>query len=76
MIQVTRTSKFSGITRTLEFNITQDQIDKYNEGLHIQKAFPNLTSDEREFILTGITKEEWDEMCKDITDDYDGSEDY
>lgn len=30
-----------------------------NEDLLIQDAFPELTSDEREFILTGITAEEW-----------------
>jgi hypothetical protein len=28
----------------------------------IQDAFPTLTADEREFILTGITSEEWDEI--------------
>lgn len=32
------------------------------EGKHIQDAFPFLTDNEREFILTGITAEEWDEL--------------
>lgn len=31
----------------------------------IQDAFPYLTEDEREFILTGIIAEEWDEMFGD-----------
>lgn len=75
MVKVTRTSDFSGITRTLELDITQQQIDNYTNGMHIHKAFPNLSADQREFILTGCTKEEWDEMFppEDIDD---GSEDY
>lgn len=34
------------------------------QGMYIQDAFSFLTPDEREFILTGITKEEWDETFK------------
>jgi len=34
------------------------------EGL-IQDLFPSLSSDEREFIQTGITHDEWDEMFGD-----------
>lgn len=34
------------------------------EGL-IQDLFPSLSSDEREFIQTGITHAEWDEMFGD-----------
>lgn len=29
---------------------------------HIQQAFPNLSAADREFILTGITDEEWNQM--------------
>ena len=28
----------------------------------IQEAFPHLTPDEREYVLTGLTPEEWDAM--------------
>jgi hypothetical protein len=31
----------------------------------IQDAMPNLTSDEREFIVSGITKDEWDSVFGD-----------
>ena len=30
----------------------------------IQDAFPFLNADEREFLMTGFTTEEWDEMFK------------
>ena len=35
----------------------------------IQDAMPNLTPDEREFIKTGITPKEWDEMFGDAGDE-------
>lgn len=28
----------------------------------VQVAFPDLDSNQREFLLTGVTKEEWDEI--------------
>ena len=31
-------------------------------GMLIQDAFPDLTADQREFIKTGITAEEWDNL--------------
>lgn len=62
--QVIRTSRLSGKTSTMILPISQDEFDACNErwanGVMIQDAFPMLTADEREFILTGITPEEWD----------------
>lgn len=61
-MKITRTSMASGITRTMELDITQEQYQSWaiREKL-VQDAFPNLTNSEREFILTGMTDEEWDE---------------
>lgn len=58
---ITRTSMFTGKTTTLDIPVTQEQLDNWNKGMMIQNAMPNLTADEREFIKTGVTKEEWDE---------------
>lgn len=63
-MKITRKSVFSGITRALDLPITDIQWQNYMGGTLVQNAFPNLTDDEREFILTGITKEEWDKMFK------------
>ena len=41
-----------------------DGFDKFERGAMIQDAFPFLNPDEREFILTGTTPEEWDAMFK------------
>ena len=65
MIIVTRTSEYSGITRSLPLEITKEQILKYSNGAFIQDAFPNLNDDEREFIKSGITSEEWEEIFGD-----------
>ena len=59
---VTRISKFSGIQRSLDLDITKEQMINYEKGMLIQHAFPNLTPEEREFFMTGATKEEWDEL--------------
>jgi len=47
----------------MELNITPVQITQYAMGnTLIQDVFPDLTSDEREFIKTGITAEDWEKF--------------
>jgi len=45
------------------------------QGELIQDVFPHLTPDEREFIQTGITPEDWNEMVGETEEMYD-EEDY
>lgn len=61
MIAITKKSTLTGIVRTKEFPITEDQYLAWQSGILIQEAMPNLSLEDREFIITGITKEEWDE---------------
>ena len=37
---------------------------QWMKGELVQRAFPFLTAGEREFLMTGITPEEWAEMWK------------
>lgn len=62
MMNITRTSIVSNITRTLELDCTPEQVQAWEEGELAQNAFPNLDASEREFVMTGITSEEWDDM--------------
>lgn len=63
---VKRTSPFDGVEREMDLPITAEQYDAYAFGnVMIQKAFPNLTADQREFIMTGITPQQWDEIFSD-----------
>lgn len=59
-----RTSQLSGITRKMTFFVDKKDVRDYNAGKHVQYAFPYLDSHKREFIKSGITKEEWDDTFK------------
>jgi len=61
-MNITRTSIFTNITRTLDLPVTQEQINNYANGTLLQNAFPNLSPDDREFIKSGVTGEEWNEL--------------
>ena len=61
-MEITRTSTVSGITRTLDLDVTFEEIAFWQAGELIQNAMPRLNADEREFIKTGITAEEWEEI--------------
>ena len=58
-MQITRVSPFSGKENTMELDVKVHQFVAWERGELIQDAFPNLTPDEREFIKTGITPDEW-----------------
>jgi len=45
---ITRKSMHSGITRTLDLPVTQEEMRAYMSGELIQVAFPNLSADARE----------------------------
>ena len=61
---ITKRSMLTGHEHTMDLNITMQQIKDWEEGTLIQNAMPNLTSDQREFIMTGITKDEWDNLME------------
>jgi hypothetical protein len=61
-MKITRTSSLTGITRTKEINVTEEQILAWEMGKLIQDAMPQLSADDREFVKTGITGEEWDQL--------------
>lgn len=62
----TRTSMLTGKTNRMDLPLTADQLAEWDntprsERQLIQLQFPTLTEDQREFILSGATPEEWDE---------------
>ena len=59
-MQITRTSMLTGITRTIDLPVTPGQIARWQGDTLIQTAMPDLSADDREFIMTGITGDEWD----------------
>lgn len=68
-MQVKMKSVISGKEHTLDLDITTDQLERFmNEGIPVEKAFPNLSKQEREFLLTGITPDEWKEHIAPMED--------
>lgn len=58
-MKFTKKSPFSGNTNTREIPVTEEQLNAWNSGTLIQIAMPNINADDREFLMTGITPEEW-----------------
>jgi hypothetical protein len=62
---ITNKSKISGKIRSMDLDVTEEQITRFISGrFTIQDCFPNLSADEREFIKSGITADEWEETFK------------
>tara|TARA_Y100000361_G_C10989864_1_gene253553 strand:- start:162 stop:377 length:216 start_codon:yes stop_codon:yes gene_type:complete len=66
MIEITRTSNLTGRIHTMQLPITEEQLEEglweMQEGAFVQDAFPMLDADQREFITSGITAEEWNSL--------------
>ena len=60
-MKLTRTSPLTGTTHTIHIDgLTQDMINAWKAGALAQDAFRGIAAELREFIMTGITPEEWD----------------
>jgi len=60
---ITRTSILSGKSRTYDLPVVEEQLAEMElpsqMRRNVQEIFPQLSPDEREFIKTGITPDEW-----------------
>jgi len=58
---IKKQSQLTGISHERDIDVTQEQLDTYKKGgVLLDRAFPHLDADDREFIKTGITPEEWE----------------
>jgi hypothetical protein len=63
MYKIYNTSMFTGELRSMDMPVSPAKIQAWRESPDrplIQDAFPELTVDQREFILTGIIPNEWE----------------
>ena len=62
-MKITRLSQLTGKTHTLDINVTESELIRIENrritGELIQRIVPNLSMPDREFLMTGITNEEW-----------------
>jgi hypothetical protein len=62
-MQITRKSVITGIQRTMDIPVNPEDFLAWQAGHgNIQDMMPYLSDDHREFILSGITPKEWDEV--------------
>lgn len=65
MALFTRQSRATGAFHVIKIPITHEQWrDHVKSGKLIQNSFPQLTPEQREFLISGTTQEEWDELFK------------
>jgi hypothetical protein len=62
--QVSATSILSGkehvMTLPIDIEDFTEGMARWGKGTLIQLAFPDLTDEQREFLMTGTTQQEWD----------------
>ena len=61
-MKITKVSILSKIERSIDLDVTAEEIKAWKAGMLIQDAMPRLNENEREFIMTGITAEEWEKL--------------
>ena len=70
---VIRMSRFTGKLNQMDIDMDpaafQAALRKWETGMLIQDAFPALSDDEREFLMTGSTPEEWQDVFGSDDDD-------
>lgn len=59
MMTIQRRSPMTGLNNTMRLPVTDKQIAAWRSGTVIQVAMPNLTPEEREFLMTGFTPADW-----------------
>ncbi len=62
MITLTKKSPLSGLENTLTIDCDVIEYALWKRGMLIQDAMPDVSTDEREFLMTGIYPGEWDEF--------------
>lgn len=70
---VTRKSRFTGKLNQMDIGMDpvafSTALRDWEGGALIQEAFPDLSADEREFLMTGSTPAEWQEVFGSDDDD-------
>lgn len=61
-MRITRRNPCTGEVISRNINVTLAQLEDWNNGTYIQVAMPHLTPSEREFIMTGMTDEDFDKL--------------
>lgn len=59
-VKITGPAVFSG--KEQEVITEKSHLEAYKNGKYVQEAFPDLSADEREFLISGVEIGEFDDM--------------
>jgi len=58
---IKRKSPFSGRENVRDIRVTREQLDLWQDGASIQTVMPHLSVDDREYLMTGVLPDEWED---------------
>jgi len=61
-MKITKNCVYTNRKNTMEIGITEDQYKELREGADIDQLLPEITYEEREFLLTGALPGEMDDL--------------
>jgi|TARA_R110001599_G_scaffold327771_1_gene540844 hypothetical protein len=61
---ITKKSLVTGNITTKDIDVSLTQLNAWENGALIQDAMPQVSLSDREFIKTGITNDEWNNLFK------------
>jgi len=59
---VTKRNVVTGQIAVREMPVTQEELNRHRNGELAQNVWPNMDYREREFLISGLTPEEWDAL--------------
>lgn len=60
-LRVVKISPVTGTPNEMLLELTPYELEAYDNGMgHVQDMFPHLDSDEREFLISGMTPADWE----------------
>jgi hypothetical protein len=70
---IEKVSILTGRKNVMDIEVTKNQYSQWEKSkIPIQKVFPELSIEEREFLISGITPEEWINYIGGLGDDENG----
>ena len=72
-MKIVKRNPFTGLNCTVDIpNLTEEQYSRWKtSGRPIQEVLPHLSADDREFLISGMLPEQFNEMLTEIdTDPY------
>ena len=63
-MKIEKVSLWSRKTHSMDLPISNEQLAAWRNGMLIQNAMPHLTAAQCEFLISGCTEEEWEQICE------------